>query len=576
MTERGISSTFAAGLLVTLLFGSAGSAAPVKGLAFVKALRASDTEGLGGLDVEGAEGIGGAQWAALSPDGNHLYVVGQEDALAVFARDSATGLLTSVEVERNGVGGVDGIDSGSGLVVSPDGAHVYVSGRDDDAVAVFSRNATTGEVTFVEVQRDGVGGVDGLAGVESVVISPDGAHIYATGRDDDSVAVFSRNGTTGALTFVEVQTDGVGGVEGIAGPFSVAVAPNGSHVYVAGGADDAVAVFSRNGTTGALTFVEVQQDGVAGVDGLAEATSVAVSPDDAHVYVAGNDDNAIAAFDRNPVTGALSFATSYSFGSAYKVVVSADGTLLYGVNVGGGLALFSRDGASGALTFLEQQVNGQRGLLFLSVATSVAVSADNRHAYVTAIFIGSVTIFQGVQVRCEATPLPGCRQPTEPGRAVLVLQRNVNPAKDRARWKWPVGALTTLTDLGDPLTTTDYVLCVYDASGGTQPVLLAVAPSDGLCAGEDPCWKVPLMPGFRYLDRFRAPDGLRRVVLRPGVAGEALLKVQATGENIGWTPTLPLTPPVTVQMVNSAGECWEATYSTPSVNTALEFRAKGD
>jgi hypothetical protein len=32
--------------------------------------------------------------------------------------------------------------------------------------------------------------------------------------------------------------------------------------------DDAVAVFSRNQTTGALTFVEFEQNGVSGVEGI--------------------------------------------------------------------------------------------------------------------------------------------------------------------------------------------------------------------------------------------------------------------------------------------------------------------
>jgi hypothetical protein len=75
--------------------------------------------------------------------------------------------------------------------VSPDGKHVYVTGFNDDAVAVFSRNTATGALTFVEFQQDGVGGVDGLDGAAGVDISPDGKHVYVTGAGDDAVAVFS-------------------------------------------------------------------------------------------------------------------------------------------------------------------------------------------------------------------------------------------------------------------------------------------------------------------------------------------------------------------------------------------------
>jgi DNA-binding beta-propeller fold protein YncE len=58
------------------------------------------------------------------------------------------------------------------------------------------------QLTFVEFQQDGVDGVDGLGVAAGVDISPDGKHVYVTGAGDDAVAVFSRNTATGALTFV--------------------------------------------------------------------------------------------------------------------------------------------------------------------------------------------------------------------------------------------------------------------------------------------------------------------------------------------------------------------------------------
>ena len=61
----------------------------------------------------------------------------------------------------------------------------------------------------MEVEKDGVGGVDGLYGVISVTVSPDGDHVYATSNQDHTLTVFIRNGTTGNLAFVEAQKDGV-------------------------------------------------------------------------------------------------------------------------------------------------------------------------------------------------------------------------------------------------------------------------------------------------------------------------------------------------------------------------------
>ena len=110
-------------------------------------------------------------------------------------------------------------------------------------LGVACTDAASSHLTFVEVQRDGVGGVDGLDGAISVTISPDGKHLYAAGGGDDAVAVFSRNTTTGALTFVEKQQDSDRGVDGLDGAISTTVSPDGMHLYAAGVRDNAVAVF---------------------------------------------------------------------------------------------------------------------------------------------------------------------------------------------------------------------------------------------------------------------------------------------------------------------------------------------
>jgi 6-phosphogluconolactonase (cycloisomerase 2 family) len=121
-----------------------------------------------------------------------------------------------------------------------------------------------------------VGSVDGLRSVRSVTVSPDGKHIYTVSDFDGAVAAFDRNSATGELTLVETEKDGVGGVDGLAGAYGVTISLDGNHVYVASVTDDAVSVFSRDSTTGELTFIEVQKDGLRGVDGLDRAFSASV------------------------------------------------------------------------------------------------------------------------------------------------------------------------------------------------------------------------------------------------------------------------------------------------------------
>lgn len=65
------------------------------------------------------------------------------------------------------------VDAVIPVAVSPDGNHVYAGGFTDDAVVVFSRNPDTGLLTFVDMEKDGVGGVEGLDGVDRLTLSPD-------------------------------------------------------------------------------------------------------------------------------------------------------------------------------------------------------------------------------------------------------------------------------------------------------------------------------------------------------------------------------------------------------------------
>ncbi len=246
----------------------------------------------------------------MSADGLHVYVAGElDDAVAVFERQAVTGDLAFVHFLRDGVAGVNGLGNVRGTALSPDGKHLYTASPSDNGVGIFARNATTGELSYLGIRVDGAPQppltLDGLAGAAAVAVSPDGSHVYVAGETDDAIAVFTRDAATGGLTFVEVKKDGLGGVDGLNGIRALALSDDGLHLYAAGALDNAVAVFARDAETGALTFVEAEIDGASGADGLAGASGVAVSPDGEHVYVSGETDSAIAVLARNPVTGAL-------------------------------------------------------------------------------------------------------------------------------------------------------------------------------------------------------------------------------------------------------------------------------
>ena len=115
------------------------------------------------------------------------------------------------------------------------------------------------------------------------------------------------------------QRDGAGPCadgHGLAGPWEVAVSPDGKSVYAASFGSHAVARFNRNTTTGAIG----QPAGAAGCisdtgagpcadgHGLDFAEGVAVSPDGKSVYVASDDEGGgggVARFNRTTTTGAI-------------------------------------------------------------------------------------------------------------------------------------------------------------------------------------------------------------------------------------------------------------------------------
>src|SRR5262249_42442556 len=130
-------------------------------------------------------------------------------------------LLTYMDTVKPGVGGVTGITDPYCGAVSPDGLHVYIAGNADNAVVTFGRDPATGALTWLGAEQNGVNGVDGLDGPHEVLVSPDGRHVYVA--SDQSVAVFARDIATGHLTYVQHQKHGVGGSPGLAFPVGPAI-----------------------------------------------------------------------------------------------------------------------------------------------------------------------------------------------------------------------------------------------------------------------------------------------------------------------------------------------------------------
>ena len=315
---------------------------------------------------------------AASPDGRGLFLGGfLGPDMSVFDRDPLTGELVHLQTLQEPA--MDGVTD---LVVDPGSSHVY--GVEGVSLAVFERDQTTSLVSRIQLLQDGMGGVAGLMGAIAVAISPDGSSVYVAAYSDDAVSVFSRDQVTGELSFVEAQFNGTGGVQGIDEPMAVVVSPDGTSVYSCGSADDAVAVFARGAGTGALTHVQTVWNNVGGVEALDEPRSMAVSPDGSHLYVAAQESHSVAVFSRDPVTGELVFVEAEVEGVGgvaglfrpVHLTISSDGAFVF-VAAQDSLVVFGRDPSTGELAFVNAEFQGDGGVNRIPIPYKLAVSPDS-------------------------------------------------------------------------------------------------------------------------------------------------------------------------------------------------------
>lgn len=331
--------------------------------------------------------------------------------------------------------------------VSPNGKQVYsttVSG--DNSIVAFTRVVATGVLKQPKGKKKRCVSSDGsneactiaaaLSSIRDVAFSPDGKFAYAASSDIATFAAFRRlslgqlKPLTGTAGCVSDDTNGGACVEGrgLGGVFDIVVSPDGKNVYTVATESDAVTVFTRNLTTGAVT----QLNGMAGcisdtgsegcADGVAldRTRAVAVSPDGKNIYVASAFSDAVAIFSRDVNTGALAqlagtagcISEDGSSGAcvdgkgldgARGVAVSADGKNVYVVaSDGDAVAVFTRDVNTGALT----QFAGTSGCISwtggggacvvgrgLDGVEGIAVSGDGKNVYVAGRGSNAVVVF---------------------------------------------------------------------------------------------------------------------------------------------------------------------------------------
>jgi 6-phosphogluconolactonase (cycloisomerase 2 family) len=382
---------------------------------------------------------------AVAPGSRDVYVSAvNSDAVSLFVRDPATGKLEFRRCWASATFGcshlgvaTSGVDGAHSVTLAPDGGDVYVASVDADALAHFSRDPQSGELSF-EHCFGPPGAADGCAdlpapaldGSHWAVVSEDGADVYVVGNLANALVHFSR-APGGALEFEECHAEGVPGctetagpggsdVDAISDPHWVTISPDGGSVYAASVESDAVAWFARDAGDGSLAFAGCMGESAAGgctgvgaahaVDGV---HSVAVSPDSRHLYSAAQWSNTVSVFERDP-SGALTLVECWgqgawgckdvspvqTLGFVHSVSVSPSGADVYTAALGGdAVAHFTRDPSSGRLTLSACVGQGAPGCADLSPTQPLdgpdhaVAGPDGNDVYVTSHLSDSLAHF---------------------------------------------------------------------------------------------------------------------------------------------------------------------------------------
>lgn len=319
-----------------------------------------------------------------------VFVANGDTTVSRFYVDGTTGQLRSAGALSLGSNAI-----ASGTAVDPAGKFAYLADF-HGSIYGFSIGAN-GTLTAVP----GSPFVVPSSNTELVALNvhPSGNFIYASDDNSNGLWAYAIDSASGTLSLVSGSPFLTGSLPG-----STAFDTSGKFLFVAN-AGAGLAGFSVNQTTGALTSVAGSGCGGGGLLPL----SVVVEPSGKFVYCEGFGE--IDGFQIDPASGALTSIGSWGGVNYSGLAVDPQGKYLYASGNGGGIASFTIDANTGALT----PVAGSPFATILGVNQSLAVSSTGdrlyavQDSYVAAVSInqadGTLTSLNYVLARDTLAPL---------------------------------------------------------------------------------------------------------------------------------------------------------------------------
>jgi 6-phosphogluconolactonase (cycloisomerase 2 family) len=304
-------------------------------------------------------GVGDGRDFVMASGGQWAYMVNQRErvgdpaaSIIIFRRNPATGVLS----QPAGTAGCLSVDGSSqagpgtcqtlatlaapnGISISSNNRFVYVNDYGAPArLHVLRRNLATGALTEVQCLAaapapTGCTASRGVGSTKSLVISPDGTHAYSALYASSEIAIWDRNPSTGLLTekmgaagCISVNGEDNNGAATCAtgreliNAEAMSITPDGHTLYVASYGGNGLAIFHVN-ANGTLSQLSGPKGCVSegGIDNLGKSTCAdvralqnpygsTISPDGRTLYVTEfgvSPEGGVAVFSINPSSGAL-------------------------------------------------------------------------------------------------------------------------------------------------------------------------------------------------------------------------------------------------------------------------------
>jgi 6-phosphogluconolactonase (cycloisomerase 2 family) len=385
---QGVATISAAGLATTLLQGTSDITAMLSGItsppstltvtgpvpASIEIIPANPTIAVGQTENFTAQ-ILYTDGSTQPPTGPLTWTSGTTATASIV---SPAGIAVALAAGSSQIGVTDVATTFTGstnlTVVAAVSRFAYSPNLSNQSISVYSINANSGIFTPINVIHD-------IYGPTQLVLGPSGKFAYALESNFDNVVTYGVDPVTGALlaTGLPAASTGPSGSY----PFEGTIDPTGRFLYVANEGGGTVASFSIDPSTGALTAIgspvvvgsepaavlldragkylyavnyydgtvscfSVQANGsltplsTPTVSTGAYPTTAVIDPTDQYLYVPNSGDSTVSGFsigaDGNltPLTGSP-FGAPYSFDAPYEAAIDPSGKFLMVGNTGNGV-----------------------------------------------------------------------------------------------------------------------------------------------------------------------------------------------------------------------------------------------